>query len=98
MDSAADRKALNVAGPKVDDDLFAPGELVGTFADGEGTFALTLDAGRKTAYLVTYTADGGVTHGCEATVADDALILMTEAGEVYRLAWVDGRLVATRAE
>ena len=95
--AAPARKVSRAVGPK-DDGLFAPGELVGTFADGEGMFALKLDEGLETAYLVTWTADGGITRECEAAVADDALVLMTEAGEVYRLAWEGGSLVAARVE
>jgi hypothetical protein len=97
--NAAARKTPGVAGPVEDETcLFAPGELAGTFADGEGTFMLALDEGLETAYLATWTADGGMTCECEAMVADDTLVLTTEAGEVYRLAWDDGNLVATRVE
>ena len=92
--NAAARKTPGVAGPKDDDGLFAPGELAGTFADGEGTFMLALDEGLETAYLATWTADGGMTCECEAMVADDTLVLTTEAGEVYRLAWDNGNLIA----
>ena len=35
---------------------------------------------------------------CEAAVVGDVLILMTEAGEAYRLTWEGGNLVATREE
>jgi len=43
-------------------------------------------------------ADGGATRACEAAVADGALLLATEEGEVYRLMWKDGSLVAIRRE
>ena len=92
------RKAVNVVGPKGKEALFMPGELAGIFADGESSFALTLDEGLETAYLVTWTADGGVTRECDVTVADGTLVLTTEEGEVYRVAWDGGSLVATREE
>ena len=47
---------------------------------------------------MTWTADGGVTRECEVQVVDGALVLATEEGEVYRLEWAGGSLVATRAE
>ena len=81
-----------------DDNLFAPGELAGRFADGDGTFALMLDKGLKTACLAAWTTRGDMLSECEAVVADETLILTTETGEVYRLAWDGGSLVATRVE
>ena len=86
------------AGAKGEDCLFAPGELVGMFADGTGMFVLTLDEGMETAYFVTWTADGCVTRECEAMVDDDTLLLTTEAGEMYYLIWNGGNLIATRVE
>ena len=77
---------------------FAPGEMLGVFADGEGTFALQLDEGMETAYLVTWTADGDVSCECEAEALDDTLVLTTEDGVVYRLTWSGGSLVATRVD
>ena len=47
---------------------------------------------------MAWTTDGGVTYECEALVAGDMLVLTTEAGEVYRLAWDGGNLAATRIE
>ena len=92
------RGASGFASLNEGDGLFAPGEFSGTFADGEGTFALMLDEGLETAYLVTWTADGGVACECEAAVAGDVLILTTEAGAVYYLVWDEDGLVAPRVE
>ena len=77
---------------------FFQGEFEGVFADGGGRFMLTLDEGLETAYFVTWTDDGGVACECEAAVAGDVLILITETGEVYHLAWDNGCLVATQEE
>ena len=98
--NAAARKPLNVVTVPEDDgeDLFEPGEFSGAFADGEGTFALMLDEGLETGYLVTWTDDGGVACECEAAVVGDMLVLTTEDGEVYNFAWHDGILVAMRAD
>ena len=90
------RRAVDASLPS--GELFAPGELTGTFADGEGTFALTLDEGLETAYLVTWTDDGGVACECEAAVVGDMLVLTTEDDEVYNFVWEDDGLVATRVE
>ena len=79
-------------------DSFAPGELVGSFADDDGRFMLTLDEGLATAYFVTWAEDGGVACECEAAVAGDVLILTTETGGVYHLVWDEDCLVATRIE
>ena len=92
------RNVPNASSPKGNANLFAPGELAGTFADGDGTFALTLDEGLKTAYFAAWTTDGDILSECEAEVADGTLVLTTEAGEVYRLAWEGGSLVATHVE
>ena len=96
--NTAARKAPSVAVPKDDGGLFAPGELAGRFADGDGTFTLMLDEGLKTAYLAAWTTGGNVLSECEAVVADDTLVLTTESGEVYRLVWTGGSLVARRVE
>ena len=78
--------------------LFFQSEFVGTFADDGGVFMLTLDDGLATAYLVTWTDDGGMACECEAEVVDCTLVLTTESGEVYHLAWIGGSLVASRVE
>ena len=78
--------------------LFFQSEFVGTFADDGGVFMLTLDDGLATAYLVTWTDDGGMACECEAEVVDCTLVLTTESGEVYHLVWIGGSLVASRVE
>ena len=88
----------NASRPQRDANLFMPGELAGTFADGDGTFTLMLDEGLKTAYFAAWTTGGNVLSECEAVVADDTLVLTTESGEVYRLVWTGGSLVARRVE
>ena len=95
---AAAMVAFNGVGTGPKGGSFAPGELFGAFADGGETFALQLDEGMETAYLVTWTADGDVSCECEAEALDDTLVLTTEDGVVYRLTWSGGSLVATRVD
>ena len=90
--------AFNGVGTGPKGGSFAPGELFGAFADGGEAFALQLDEGMETAYLVTWTADGDVSCECEAEALDDTLVLTTEDGVVYRLTWSGGSLVATRVD
>ena len=92
------RKTSHVTGQKGGCKLFSPGELVGVFADGKDTFALMLDEGLETAYLVIWAEGGGVTCECEVVIADDTLVLTAHDGETYRLAWDSGTLIATHVE
>ena len=95
--ASAVRNASVCVGSRGEARLFAPGEFTGTFADG-GVFMLTLDAGLATACLAMWTDGGDTISECEVEVVDGTLLLTTENGEIYRMVWDGGSLVATRIE